>query len=530
VLVGTAAVAAAVAIGSPASSLDFSNVPAANTKAPGYAPPTLLSIELQQIAWAQGSYKLENGTAQIPYYGYLGDGPMIPPFGSAAEASKTEPDKNTYLTFEDGLKGADPAYQYGTHFLYQGHEGGAGYITRVNLDADAQHRVTLLADKTSAGVPLKTLDGSTWDPWANRLLFTAERSSDGAVYQATPSLPSTVDDITNVTGRGGFEGIQNDDRGNLYVIEDVGGKNGTGANAGAKQPNSFVYRLIPKDVSDLKQGMKIQALQVIVDGAPLTFGASPDADINAPGYVALHTYGTSYPTKWVTIATTTSLTPAPGLDDNALAKTAGATPFKRPENGQFRPGSKFQELYFDETGDTNATTSAAKSGGFGSVLKLLQSPTSDDGRISVFYNGDAAHSGFDNVAFFSKDKLGVVEDAGDTLHTQRNALDSAYMFDVTLDYSGGHQPVRFIAQGRDPSATIDAGLAGQPGFRNDGDNELTGLHVSDGDPSVHGILGAKVPQPFRANGKWRAFYTQQHGDNVTYELIAAPKGDSANHD
>ena len=45
-----------------------------------------------------------------------------------------------------GLKGADPSYDYGTHFLFQGHETGSpGYVTRVNLDADTAHRVTLLA-------------------------------------------------------------------------------------------------------------------------------------------------------------------------------------------------------------------------------------------------------------------------------------------------------------------------------------------------------------------------------------------------
>ena len=39
---------------------------------------------------------------------------------------------------------------------------------------------------------------------------------------------------------------------------------------------------------------------------------------------------------------------------SALAKTAQGTPFKRPENGQFRPGSDFKQFFFDETGDTNA--------------------------------------------------------------------------------------------------------------------------------------------------------------------------------
>ena len=58
-----------------------------------------------------------------------------------------------------------------------------------------------------------------------------------------------------------------------------------------------------------------------------------------------------------------------------------------------------------------------------------------------------------------------------------------------------------------------------PAFYNDGDNEITGIHVSDGDPTKNGILGAKTPKPFLSGEHWRAFYTQQHGDNFTYELI-----------
>jgi hypothetical protein len=43
--------------------------------------------------------------------------------------------------------------------------------------------------------------------------------------------------------------------------------------------------------------------------------------------------------------------------------------------------------------------------------------------------------------------------------------------------------------------------------------------VSDGDPSPAGILGAKNPN--LNNKKWRWFYTQQHGDNPTYEVVFA---------
>jgi hypothetical protein len=96
-------------------------------------------------------------------------------------------------------------------------------------------------------------------------------------------------------------------------------------------------------------------------------------------------------------------------------------------------------------------------------------------------------------------------------------LDSGFLYDTAHDYADGAVPVRFLAEGRDPSATLDSGLSGQPGFDNDGDNELTGIHVSDGDATAGGILGAKVPHPF--HGGWRFFYTAQHGDNVTWEVV-----------
>ena len=87
-----------------------------------------------------------------------------------------------------------------------------------------------------------------------------------------------------------------------------------------------------------------------------------------------------------------------------------------------------------------------------------------------------------------------VEDAGDSLHTSRNALDSAWVLDVTTDYSNpANQPIRILAEGRDPSATLDSGFSGLTGFQNEGDNEITGFHVSNGDPSVRGLLGASDP-------------------------------------
>ena len=543
--VAAGAVIAATGAADPSHGFSLSDVPTANERAAGYAPASRLSAGIAQVAWAQGSTRLENPEGLVSFYGYENDTPspenaavpqMVPAaLASPAEAQKTESDKNTYLTLKNGAVGPDSTYYYGRHFLYQGHELAAtvdgkkqGYITRVNLDADAQHRVTLMATKDTAGQPIATIDGSTWDPFAQRLIFTTE-SASAPTYAATAGYPSQVEDVSGALGRGGYEGIQNDSDGNLWIVEDIGGSNKPGTTS--KVPNSFVYRYVPRRPGDLKNG-KLQALQVLnKGGTPITFESQQA--LYAPDQVLDHSYGNQLDTRWVTVHDTATEGSAP-FNANVAGKAAHATPFKRPENGVFRPGSRFRQFYFDETGDTNNTSAengtspgTTDAGGWGGAQLLTQtSPSADTGKLSVFYKGDQAHTGLDNVAFLTRDQLTFVEDAGDTLHKQRNALDSGYVFDANADYSrASSKPTRWLAEGRDPSATLDAANGGFG--KNDGDNEITGVHVSDGDPSPDGILGAKVPTPFA--GGWRWFYTQQHGDNPTYEVIPAPTAGPGQH-
>jgi hypothetical protein len=516
------AVFSAGAVASPPSWPSLTSVPSANTRSDGYAPASKLSPELSQTVVAQGATQLENPSLLTSYYGYDNDvlGPggqplMVPtPASPATEAKKTEPDENTYLVFKHGLDGADPGYDYGTHFLFQGHEGGAGgagEITRINLDADAAHRVTLMATSDVGGHPLATIDGSTWDPWAKRLLFTTENSG-APTYAATPDFPSAVVDVSGALGRGGYEGIMNDSAANIWIVEDIGGSSKPGTTA--KRPNSFVYRYVPAHPGDLQHG-KLQALQVLnASNEPITFASQ--AALNSPDQLALHTYGKSFDTRWVTVHDTATNGNAPFVATD-LAKAANATPFKRPENGRFQPGAQFKSFFFDETGDTNATSPEnATAGGWCSIWKLTQSnPSASTGKLSMFYRCDEAHAGIDNTTFISKNQIAFVEDAGDTLHGQRNALDSGNVWDVTKDYSNpANQPIRWLAEGRDPSATLDAANGGFG--TNEGDNEITGTVVSDGDTDTDGVLGMKTPD--LGNEKWRWFYTQQHGDNRTYEV------------
>jgi secreted PhoX family phosphatase len=304
----------------------------------------------------------------------------------------------------------------------------------------------------------------------------------------------------------------------------------------SRVPNSFIYRYVPRTPGDLHSG-KLQVLQVLNNSGTVITQASQTA-VNAPDQVLIHSYGHSLDTKWITIHDTATDGTAP-FNANSLAKAANATPFKRPENGLFRPGSDFKQFFFSETGDTNALstengaklTGAGGAGGWGAIQKLTQSsPSANTGKLSLFFLCSENMTGFDNNAFLSQNKVSFVEDAGDLLHQQRSddtragvpgvnaGLDSGYVFDVNTNYSNpNNKPVRWLAQGRDATAAIDSAFGGFG--KNNGDNEITGTHVSDGDTGRDGILGEKVPHLFREG--WRWFWTQQHGDNFLFEVIPA---------
>ena len=150
-------------------------------------------------------------------------------------------------------------------------------------------------------------------------------------------------------------------------------------------------------------------------------------------------------------------------------------------------------------------------------MKLTQSgPSASTGTLSLFYSGDEAHAGFDNVTFLSRNTITFVEDAGDTLHAQRNALDSGWVWNVDSDYSQPGQPAGPLAR-RGPRRLGDARrrqrrLRHQRGRQRD--------HRRPSSPTATpASTGSSAPSPrTSAATKWRWFYTQQHGDNRTYEV------------
>lgn len=492
-------------------------VPSANLK--GITTSlTLIDPDFRTHLLATRTDALENPSGIITNYGMLSDGTL------------TEPDENTYVVLRDNPGGPSVNYDYGRHFLFQGHENAApkGYITRINLDVprgDA-HRITLLTpvDPATGTTGIGSIDGSTYNPFTRTMLFTQEAGANGGVIQTNVTWPPQVKTLDAFLGKGGYEGIHTDKRGNIYLIEDAGGATSStttpvNLNKG-RQPNSFVYRYVPNNRNRIEDGGKLQALQVIVDGTPIVFGgtsaAARDADISSDAQLKLHTRGNHYPIKWVTIHTANPGDTA-GFNANAAAKTAGATPFKRPENMAWLPGSGFRTFFFDPTGDTDSVAGEnpflQARGAYGAIFRVdlrtegdgdndaddHRGPApADDGRISLLFLGDHDHNSFDNLAFINERQLLAAEDRGDGLHTQLNTLDSVWAFDV---HNG--KAVRFIALGRDATSIAHGE-----------DNEPTGVYVSNGSRQKDGLLGTEDS----LDGA-RGFFTQQHGDNNTYEFF-----------
>src|SRR5262245_11405766 len=473
-----------------------------NAVTPGVGPqPDIIDPDFAMRIVVRGTDPLENPSG------------VITTFGKLSDTTNTEPDQNTFVIFQNSPGGPTPGFNYGHRFLYQGHENAndLAFVTRINLDVtDPAHRITLLTpvNPMTGKTGLNRIDGSTYDPFTNTLLITEENNPAGSfdgsgnVIQITVTWPPVQNKLGAFFGLGGFEGVHPDDNGIIYLQEDIGGATtpaGTLATIDgqsniplrrARQPNSFVYRYIPNNPARLAQ-------------------------------LKLHTPGTTWPAKWVTIHTSNQGDTADFIA-TAKAKAAGATPFKRPENMAWLPDSKFRSFFFTATGDTDAPTGQipqlAARGAWGAIFRVDMKDDngrgkgkngklpSDDATISIFVLGDQGHNSFDNLAFANDSQLLAAEDRGDTLHDQLQEFDSVWAYDVK-----NKKVLRFIALGRDASAS-GSGVE---------DNEPTGVFVSTGSPTTDEMLGTKKGIDNDARG----FFTQQHGDNNVFEFFRVRRGE-----
>ena len=238
------------------------------------------------------------------------------------------------------------------------------------------------------------------------------------------------------------------------------------------------------------------------DGAAAALDDAMGANI-----LAIHS-GQSQQAKWVTIHDTAVDGTAP-FDANAAGQgRLGANAAEAPGEREVRAGDGLQVLRGGRDRrheqDRPATSRAPPPAPPGArcCASTCPRPGADSATVKAVVVGDQAHASFDNVAFLDKKTVLLTEDRGETLHQQANALDSLWSFDITkpLDQINADAK-RLIAQGRDPEATGDIALK-EPApptalTHNDGDNELTGIHVSDGSTSPSGILGSELPKQRR---------------------------------
>ena len=492
---------------------DLSNVATANTKSVGYAPASKLSAELRQIGGRPGldeGREPEHGGLLLRLRQRHAQRGRPAAHGRldrrAGTPRPTRPSRTRTPTSSSTRVCRAPTRPTttATHFLFQGHESGSpGYITRINLDADAAHRVTVLATKDDDRRRDRDIDGSTWDPWAQRLLFTTE-NANAPTYSATPGYPSTGRRTSPARSAAAAT------RASRTTRTGTSGSSRTSAarTSRARRRRSRTASSTAtsrRSRGDLANG-KLQVLQVLnASSEPIT--QASQTPLNSPDQVALHTYGSVLQHASGSRSTTRPSDGNAPFNANRSRRPTNGTPFKRPENGALpaRTGSS-REFFFDETGDTERDQPRER------LLRRLDVGLQADadrtrrpntGKLTLFYKGDQAHAGFDNVAFLSKNLITFVEDAGDRLHTPaerarlrlRARRDDGLLEAVRTSRCAG-SPRAATPRRRSTPTTAASG-------RTRATTRSPGIHVSDGDHvQGTGSSAPKVPAARSSDG-WR---------------------------
>ena len=257
----------------------------------------------------------------------------------ANEAHKTEPDKNTYLVFDNGLRRRRSPLRLrdalplpgsrGRHAgLHHAHQPRRRRGASRDAARHAGRRRASRSRRSTARPGTRGRSGCCSRP----------RTQNAPTYAATPGYPSTVEDVSGALGRGGYEGIQDDSDGNIWIVEDIGGANKPGT--------------IAADAEQLRLPLRTEA-----SGRPAQRqapGAAGAARRRARRSRRRRSRRCSRRTRWRCTRTARSSTPVGSRPRHRrrrprvrstrthAAKLKNGTPFKRPENGLFRPGSQLR--------------------------------------------------------------------------------------------------------------------------------------------------------------------------------------------
>ena len=440
------------------------------------------------------------------------------------EAQKTEPDKNTYLVFKKGLpgRGLRPTTTAPTSSSRGTRPAIARATSRGSTSTPTPtHRVTRLATQDKNGNPIADIDGSTWDPFAQRLLFTTE-NAERPTYAATPGYPSTVDDVSGALGRGGYEGIQDDSDGNIWIVEDIGGANKPGTTA--KIPNSFVYRYVPEARATSHNG-RLQVAPGLNAARHADHHRVADAAQRPPTRSRCTPTATSFDTRWVTIHDTAIDGTAP-FNANAAAKAARRHAVQaareRRCSGRARSSSEF---FFDETGDTNATSAGEQQ--LPAAGAALQA---DPGRpVGGHREADAVLQGRPGARRLRQRR--VPRQGPDHVRRgrRRHAARRSATRSTRASSSTSRRTTRTPANQSAPLARRGPRRVGddrrRPTAASARTTATTRSPASTSPTATPARTGssARRSRTCSSDGMALVFYTQQHGDNPTYEVIRPKK-------
>ena len=227
---------------------------------PAWCGPTCCRPSSRRSSRRRARRRSRTRPRPFPFYGYDGDGPMLPAPGDVqtpthnVEATQDRARQEHLPRARPRRHGADAALRLrprtsssratrlrsgrsGRGCVHLAHQPGRG--RRAPRDAARRPRHERRADPDDRRLDLGPVRAAA--PVHDRGL---ERAAASARRRSTSRPPSTTSRAPSATR--GYEGIQNDADGNLWLVEDVGGADGRGQHARA-QPNSFVYRFVPNE-------------------------------------------------------------------------------------------------------------------------------------------------------------------------------------------------------------------------------------------------------------------------------------------
>ena len=523
---------AAAAITVQAAPPGLTPVTSANTKSAGITSPNVLSVELIETAVAQGSIPLENPTATIGYYGYLSNGSLVPGPNSVQSAGPQRRGVQDRAR-QEHVPGPRPPARPGRRLRLRPPlpVPGPRDRRRATSPASTSMPTARTGSRSSQstdvdGNPLPVVRRLDVGPVRRRpAVHRRARHRPAASGQPRSASPRRSSTSSGALGRGGYEGIQNDSAGNLWIVEDVGGVGRQPADPASRSSRTASCiascPIDPSDLTPAASSRRCRSTRAATATRSSFHAGRPRRRHPVAGPQDLHTYGNVLRRRtWVTIHDTATDGTAP-FDANALAKAAAATPFKRPENGVFRPGTDFRSSSSPRPATPTSLPRPAplrwlRRG----VPAHARQPGVEHRPLSLLYLGDVAHTGLDNIAL-----LDARPRRGRRGRRRRRCTGSATRStrgtcstptETTAAGSAGPVPGR----GPRPVGDDRLGPVGRAGFQNEGDNEITGIHVSDGDPIRGRHPGLERPEvvPVRRYDRhsqdedlgWRVFWTQQH--------------------